>query len=65
VNVDPNNSTSRNAYQAGVNYVIDGHNALISLNYVYGDIATKGLNYTSTATGDNVNSIIVGFQWQI
>jgi len=65
VNVDPNGSTSRNAYQAGVNYVIDGHNALISLNYVYGDIATKGLNYTSTATGDNVNSIIVGFQWQI
>jgi hypothetical protein len=65
VNVSPTGSSDRNAYQAGVNYVIDGHNAIISLNYVYGDIATKGLDYTSTATGDNVNSIIVGFQWQI
>ena len=65
VNINPYGSSNRNAYQAGVNYVIDGFNALISLNYVYGDIATKGLDYTSTATGDNVNSIIVGFQWQI
>ena len=65
VNVNPTGSSNRNAYQAGVNYVIDGHNAVVSLNYVYGDIQTKGLNYTSTATGDNVNAIIVGFQWQI
>lgn len=65
VNINPTGSSNRNAYQAGINYVIDGHNALVSLNYVYGDIATKGLNYTSTASGDNVNAIIVGFQWQI
>jgi len=65
VNVNPTGSSNRNAYQAGFNYVIDGHNALVSLNYVYGDLATKGLDYTSTATGNNVNAIIVGFQWQI
>ncbi|MGZ8157804.1 MAG: hypothetical protein ACXWT4_03255 [Methylobacter sp.] len=65
VNVGPDGSSNRNAYQAGLNYVIDGHNALVSLNYVYGDIATKGLDYTSTASGDGVNSIILGFQWQI
>ncbi|MDD5462043.1 MAG: hypothetical protein PHG00_10510 [Methylococcales bacterium] len=65
VNVNPTGSSNRNAYQAGLNYVIDGHNALVSLNYVYGDLATKGLDYTSTATGNNVNAFIVGFQWQI
>ena len=65
VNVNPDGSSNRNAYQGGINYVIDGHNAVVSLNYIYGDIATKGLNYTSTATGAKVSSFMVGFQWQI
>ncbi len=65
VNADPNGSSSRNAYQGGLNYVIDGHNAIVSLNYIYGDLMTKGLDYTSTATGNNVNAFLVGFQWQI
>jgi hypothetical protein len=65
VNVNPSGSSSRNSYQTGINYVIDGHNAVISLNYLYGDLATKGLNYTATATGDKVSSFLLGFQWQI
>lgn len=65
VNIAPSGSSNRNSYQAGVNYVIDGHNAIVSLNYIYGDISTKGLNYKTSATGNNVNAFIVGFQWQI
>jgi len=65
VNINPTGSSNRNSYQTGVNYVIDGHNAVISLNYIYGDIATKGLNYTSSAKGAEVSSFMVGFQWQI
>jgi hypothetical protein len=61
----PDNSTNRNAYEGGVNYVIDGHNARVSLSWTYGDLLTKGLDYSSTASGDGINAIKVGFQWQI
>jgi len=65
VNILPDNSTNRNSYEGGINYVIDGHNARVSLSWTYGDQLTKGLNYTSSAAGDGVNAIKVGFQWQI
>ncbi len=65
VNVAPSGSANREAYEGGVNYIIDGHNARVSLSYVYGDLATKGLDYSSSASGDQVNSIKLGFQWQI
>lgn len=52
-------------YEAGLNYIIDGHNARISLMYQYGDIATKGRTYTSTNSGDDVHAIKIGFQMQI
>ncbi len=66
VNINPNGSTNRNTYQTGINYVIDGHNAIVSLNYIYGDMATKGItNFTSGVKGDNVSSLMLGFQWQI
>ncbi|MDO8846741.1 MAG: hypothetical protein Q7U98_08265 [Methylicorpusculum sp.] len=65
VNVDPINSPDRDMYEAGVNYVIDGHNARIGLSWQYGDLTTKGLNYTDTATGDQVNTFLLGFQYQI
>lgn len=67
VNVDPNSSAERDVYEAGVNYVIDGHNAMVSLSWQYGDLLTKGLNYSTekTVTGDNANAIKIGFQWQI
>ena len=63
--VMPSTSSDRNAYEAGVNYIIDGHNARVSLSWTYGDLLTKGLNYTSGATGDDINAIKVGFQLQI
>lgn len=65
VNVEPDTSASREVYEGGVNYVIDGHNARINVSYQYGDLLSKGLNYKSTAAGENVSQMMVGFQWQI
>jgi hypothetical protein len=65
VNVLPSGSTNRNSYEGGVNYVIDGHNARVSLSYEYGDLMSKGLNYSSTAAGDSGSAIKLGFQLQI
>jgi hypothetical protein len=65
VGVNPIDSADREVYEAGLNYIIDGHNARISLSWQYGDLLTKGLNYSSTAAGDDVNAVSVGFQWQI
>ncbi|MBE0436120.1 MAG: hypothetical protein IBX56_09980 [Methylomicrobium sp.] len=65
VNVMPIKSSDRNMFEAGVNYVIDGHNARIGLSWQYGDLMTKGLDYTDTAQGDKVNAFLVGFQYQI
>ncbi len=65
VNVDPTTSSTREVYEGGVNYIIDGHNAKIFMSYQYGDLLTKGLNYKSTATGEDVSQLMVGFQWQI
>ncbi len=64
-NTLPDNSSDRTAYEAGVNYVIDGHNALISLNWHYGDRITKGLDYSTDASGDKVHSVTLGLQLQI
>jgi hypothetical protein len=65
VNVAPNGSSNRNSYEGGLNYIIDGHNARVSLSWEYGDLMSKGLNYKSTAAGDSANAIKLGFQWQI
>ncbi|AMK78127.1 hypothetical protein [Methylomonas denitrificans] len=65
VNVSPDNSPNREVYEGGVNYIIDGHNAKIFASYQYGDLLTKGLNYKSTASGENASQVMVGFQWQI
>lgn len=64
-NVMPSTSSDRDAYEGGVNYVIDGHNARVSLSWTYGDLLTKGLNYSSGATGDNISAIKLGIQLQI
>jgi hypothetical protein len=63
--VYPDGSSNRDEFEAGLNYIIDGHNARISLMYQYGDIATKGLNYAPDASGDNVSAIKLGIQLQI
>lgn len=65
VEVMPNRSSDRNLYEAGINYIIDGHNARVSLLYEHGDLLTKGLNYTDTAKGTHDNAIKLGFQLQI
>ncbi|MCQ8103921.1 hypothetical protein NP590_07385 [Methylomonas sp. SURF-2] len=65
VNVAPTTSSTREVYEAGINYVIDGHNARITASYQYGDLLTKGINYKSTAAGEDVSQVMVGFQWQI
>jgi len=59
------NTTDRDEYEAGLNYIIDGHNARVSLMYQYGDINTKGRDYTAGKTGDDVHAIKLGFQMQI
>ena len=63
--VEPSNSADRDEYEIGLNYIIDGQNARVSLFYEHGDIATKGLNYTPTAAGDSVDAIKLGLQLQI
>ncbi|MGI8740085.1 MAG: hypothetical protein ACR2KU_10790 [Gammaproteobacteria bacterium] len=48
-----------------MNYIIDGHNARLSLFYEYGDFATKGLDYSPAAAGDDVSAIKLALQVQI
>jgi hypothetical protein len=63
--VYPEHSSNRDEAEVGLNYVIDGHNARVSLFYEYGDIATKGLNYAPGATGDNVSAVKLAVQLQL
>lgn len=62
--IQPLESAARNEWEGGVNYVIDGFNARVSAFYTYGDIRTKGLNYSPTASGDKVDSFHVALQLQ-
>ncbi|MEE8126013.1 MAG: hypothetical protein V3T42_09395, partial [Nitrospirales bacterium] len=59
------NSSDRKEYEGGLNYIIDGHNARISLFYQYGDIATKGRTWVPGVRGDKVSAIKVAFQLQL
>ncbi|MFM8330975.1 MAG: hypothetical protein ACKN9T_04750 [Candidatus Methylumidiphilus sp.] len=61
----PTDSSDRNNWETGLNYVVDGHNARVSLIYQYSDMFTKGFDYTDTASGKHVSSIKLGFQLQI
>ncbi|WP_426991158.1 hypothetical protein [Methylomonas sp. CM2] len=67
VNVAPSTSSTREVYEGGVNYIIDGHNAKIFAAYQYGDLLTKGVasDFKSTDSGTNASQVMVGFQWQI
>jgi len=64
-NVDPQNSSERDEIEAGVNYVIDGHNARVSLFYEHGDIATEGLDYRPGVREDEVSDVKLGLQIQL
>ncbi len=61
----PDHSPTRNEFEIGMNYIIDGHNARVSMFYQYGDIATKGRTWTPGVTGDEVGVFKLGLQWQI
>lgn len=61
----PQNSSERDEIEAGVNYVIDGHNARVSLFYEHGDIATEGLDYTPGVREDEVSAVKPGLQIQL
>ncbi|MBN2702476.1 MAG: hypothetical protein JXR29_13605 [Methylothermaceae bacterium] len=63
--VSPDNSPNRDMWEAGVNYVIDGHNARVTLLWEYGDLLSKGLDYTPTATGQSIHAVKLGLQLQI
>jgi len=56
-NNDSATTDSQDEYEAGINYIIDGHNARVSLMYQYGDL--------STTAGNDVSAIKLGFQLQI
>jgi hypothetical protein len=66
VNISPVESSNRNIYEGGLNYIIDGHNARVSLMYQYGDLLNKGnLNFSSGVTGSGSHALTLGFQMQI
>jgi hypothetical protein len=56
---DPSDSGSSDLTELGLNYVIDGHNARLNLNYATGDGNISGY------AGDDVDSISFGVQVQI
>lgn len=62
----PDDSADRDEIEGGVNYIIDGHNARISLFYQHGDIASKGLtNFAPGASGADLDAIKLAFQLQL
>ena len=61
----PDLSSNRDEFELGVNYVISGFNARVSLFYQYGDLITKGLDYGPMASGSNVSRIGLGLQLQL
>lgn len=65
VNVMPSNSADRDVVEVGLNYVIDGHNARVSMSWQYGDLITKGLDYSTNASGKDVHALNLNVQLQI
>jgi hypothetical protein len=61
---DPRGTNMRTEWEAGVNYIIAGHNARVSAYWRYGDIATNYLNHSAGATGQRVDSFHVALQLQ-
>jgi hypothetical protein len=61
----PIDSAQREEWEAGVNYVIDGHNARLSAFWTYGDINTKGFfNFAPNAAGNRADAFHVALQLQ-
>lgn len=64
--IDPLYSALRQEWEYGMNYIISGHNARISVYGRYGDIETKGFvgSFGPGATGNKVDSFHVALQLQ-
>lgn len=67
--VQPNNSPKREETEAGLNYIIAGHNARISAFWQYGDLATKGSQggpdiYSPDRQGDRAHAFKLALQLQ-
>lgn len=63
--IDPRYSAMRQEFEYGLNYIISGHNARVSMYGRYGDITTKGLtDYSTMADGNKVDSFHVALQMQ-
>ncbi len=62
--VQPTGSTNRKETEAGVNYVISGHNARLAALWQYGDLATKGINYAPGVAGNEVHVFKLALQFQ-
>ncbi len=63
--INPDGSSDRDEIEGGINYIISGHNARISLFYQHGDLATKGLNYAPSAAGPTVGAFKIAVQLQL
>jgi hypothetical protein len=64
--INPDHSSDRNEFETGLNYIIAGHNARLSLFYQYGDLATKSIvNFAPGVSGDKVSAVKLAFQLQI
>jgi len=62
--IHPNQSSNRWEAEAGVNYVIEGHNARVSAFWQNGNLATRGLNYAPNVKGSDVNLFHLALQLQ-
>jgi hypothetical protein len=64
--VYPDGSSDRDEFETGVNYVIDGHNARVSLIYQYGDLSSKGIfDFGPDVRGDSESAVKLGIQLQL
>jgi hypothetical protein len=62
--VQPESSSNREETEFGTNYVISGHNARISAFYQYGDLRSKGADFSPIASGDNISAWKMALQLQ-
>jgi hypothetical protein len=61
----PINSAQREEWEAGVNYVIDGHNNRFSLFWTYGDLNSKGnFSFGPGVAGNRQDAFFAAYQIQ-
>ena len=65
--IDPRHSLDRNEVEAGLNYIIAGHNGKVSLFYQYGDITPDGdlVSFGPNFKAKKLNSLNLAIQVQI